>query len=666
MKKLIFFLISFLMVINGVGASEKEQIYIGDKIPGMYIRKIDASGKITNKQGGFLRRASDNHFVYCLEPFVLLIDNFEYQEYSDNYLELLNISKETWEDISLIAYYGYMYNDHTEDYWYYVTQMMIWRVVDKNAQFYFTDTLGGAINESLYKEEIAEINSLVKMHKTLPKISDISVNYGEEIVISDENNVINNYQVISSDMANINGNNLIIKGNKLGNYTINLVRKSTYYNDSLLVYIDSASQTVMCTGNVPDKEYSFNISVSGGKIIVNKKDYNTLENLKIPGIKFSLYDASNNLVDTLVTNEEGIVVFDDLPVGTYYLSEDNDQEILGYIINNEVIKINITDQKEVNIDFYNKEVTGSIKIIKYKEVFDQEITLVPGENIEFGLYDMSNNLIMKKSTNEEGILIFDNLKLGKYKIKELNNNASYINNDHYIEMEVKLTINNEGSEEIVKITNELKKGSIKVFKYKELESNDFALAKGVEIGLYDKDKNLIKVLTTNELGEVIFDNIPIGIYYVKELSEFTEYRRNDKFYKVNVTEEVEERELEIVNYLKKGKLIIKKIGDNYLPLEDTEFSIYAIDGTKIGNYRTDNNGEIIVSDIPLGDYYLKETKASSGYQILNDKIYFKILEDEEVITINVTNEKIVVKVPNTGIEFEETILFIRKKRFQLN
>lgn len=666
MKKLIFFLICFLIVINGVGASEKEQIYIGDKIPGMYIRKIDASGKITNKQGGFLRRASDNHFVYCLEPFVLLIDNFEYQEYSDNYLELLNISKETWEDISLIAYYGYMYNDHTEDYWYYVTQMMIWRVVDKNAQFYFTDTLGGAINESLYKEEIAEINSLVKMHKTLPKISDISVNYGEEIVISDENNVINNYQVISSDMANINGNNLIIKGNKLGNYTINLVRKSTYYNDSLLVYIDSTSQTVMHAGNVPDKGYSFNISVSGGKIIINKKDYDTLENLKIPGIKFSLYDASNNLVDTLVTNEEGIVIFDDLPVGTYYLSEDNDQEILGYIINNEVIKINITDQKEVNIDFYNKEVTGSIKIIKYKEVFDQEITLVPGENIEFGLYDMSNNLIMKKSTNEEGILIFDNLKIGKYKIKELSNNTSYINNNHYIEMEVKLTINNAGSEEIVKITNELKKGSIKVLKYKELESNDFALAKGVEIGLYDKDKNLIKVLTTNELGEVIFDNMPIGIYYVKELSEFTEYRTNDKFYKVNVTEEVEERELEIVNYLKKGKLIIKKIGDNYLPLEDTEFSIYAIDGTKIGNYRTDNNGEIIVSDLPLGDYYLKETKASSGYQILNDKIYFKILEDEEVITINVTNEKIVVKVPNTGIEFEEIILFIRKKRFQLN
>ena len=666
MKKIIFFLICFLIVINGVEASEKEQIYIGDKIPGMYIRKIDASGKITNKQGGFLRRVSDNHFVYCLEPFVLLIDNFEYQEYSDNYLELLNISKETWEEITLIAYYGYMYNDHTEDYWYYVTQMMIWRIVDENAQFYFTDTLGGNVNESLYQDEIAEINHLVKMHKTLPKISDISLSYGSKLEIQDENNVISNYEVTNSDMANIDGNNLIIKGNKLGNYTINLVRKSTYYNDSLLVYIDSASQTVMCTGNVPDKEYSFNISVSGGKIIVNKKDYDTLENLKIPGIKFSLYDASNNLVDTLVTNEEGIVVFDDLPVGTYYLSEDNDQEILGYIINDEVIKINITDQKEVNIDFYNKEVTGSIKIIKYKEVFDQEITLVPGENIEFGLYDMSNNLIMKKSTNEEGILIFDNLKIGKYKIKELSNNTSYINNDHYIEMEVKLTINNAGSEEIVKITNELKKGSIKVLKYKELESNDFALAKGVEIGLYDKDKNLIKVLTTNELGEVIFDNIPIGIYYVKELSEFIEYRTNDKFYKVNVTEEVEERELEIFNYLKKGKLIIKKIGDNYLPLEDTEFSIYANNGTQIGNYRTDNNGEIIVSDLPLGDYYLKETKASSGYQILNDKIYFKILEDEEVITINVTNKKIVVKVPNTGIEFEEIILFIRKKRFQLN
>ena len=64
MKKVIFFLISFLLATNVVSASS-ERIYAGDKIPGMFIRKIDESGKITNKQGGFLRRVSDNAFVYC-------------------------------------------------------------------------------------------------------------------------------------------------------------------------------------------------------------------------------------------------------------------------------------------------------------------------------------------------------------------------------------------------------------------------------------------------------------------------------------------------------------------------------------------------------------------------------------------------------------------------
>ena len=80
-----------------------------------------------------------------LEPFIALIDGDEYEEYSKDFLDDLNISEEVWEDISLIAYYGYMYDDHTEDYWYYITQMMIWRKVAPNAQFYFTDTLGATL-----------------------------------------------------------------------------------------------------------------------------------------------------------------------------------------------------------------------------------------------------------------------------------------------------------------------------------------------------------------------------------------------------------------------------------------------------------------------------------------------------------------------------------------
>ena len=53
MKKLIFFLISCLCIVDVSAATEK--FYGGKKIPEMYITKIDEYGNITNKQGGFYK-----------------------------------------------------------------------------------------------------------------------------------------------------------------------------------------------------------------------------------------------------------------------------------------------------------------------------------------------------------------------------------------------------------------------------------------------------------------------------------------------------------------------------------------------------------------------------------------------------------------------------------
>lgn len=661
MKKVIFFLISFLLATNVVSASS-ERIYVGDKIPGMFIRKIDESGKITNKQGGFLRRVSDNAFVYCLEPFIALIDGDEYEEYSKDFLDDLNISEEVWEDISLIAYYGYMYDDHTEDYWYYITQMMIWRKVAPNAQFYFTDTLGGNINNNLYQDEIKEIESLVSRHKLLPALNDVNLLYGEDTIITDASGVLSDYEIIEDfDLVQIQDNKLKINGNKIGSFAIELVKKSDNYETSALVYIDSESQKAMAVGNIPDQEIKININIIPCQITVFKKDYDTLENLNIAGIKFLLYDEEHNLVSTTETNADGILIFNNLKVGKYYLKEDDNQVITGYMINDEYLDINL-NTSNINVDFYNKKITGQIKIIKYQEEFDQELKYVLASDIEFGLYDMFDNLIRTNKTNQDGEIIFDNLELGKYKIKELTKKDDYIVSDDFI-VEVKI-VNNEGSVEEIKVYNELKKGKVKVIKYKELANKDMALAKNIEIGLYDQNKNLIKVGTTNEYGEVVFDNLVCGKYYVRELSNLVEYELDENYYKVIVKENSEE-EIIISNYLKKGKLIINKIGDNNLPLEGTGFNIFNEDGALIFSGLTNNLGVLEVLELPLGSYYIKESVASPGYQVLNDKIYFNILESSEVITVNITNKKISIKVPDTGMYLEEIILFIDKKRFKL-
>ena len=106
-----------------------------------------------------------------------------------------------------------------------------------------------------------------------------------------------------------------------------------------LVYIDSESQKAMAVGNIPDQEIKININIIPCQITVFKKDYDTLENLNIAGIKFLLYDEEHNLVSTTETNADGMAIFNNLKVGKYYLKEDNTQVITGYMINDEYLDI---------------------------------------------------------------------------------------------------------------------------------------------------------------------------------------------------------------------------------------------------------------------------------------------------------------------------------------
>lgn len=150
-----------------------------------------------------------------------MIDNYTYTSYTSDYADILNISEEVWKEISLIAYYGYGYENHTEDYWYYITQMMIWREVEPDAQFYFTKTLGGENDLTLYALEIEEIESLVNEHYITPKFEKIEVMLGETKSFKDENDCLSNYEVVD-DNIKINGNELVVTGDIVGSKSVTL------------------------------------------------------------------------------------------------------------------------------------------------------------------------------------------------------------------------------------------------------------------------------------------------------------------------------------------------------------------------------------------------------------------------------------------------------------
>lgn len=529
-KKIIFIVVVFMIGVISVDA-RVDKIYSAEKIDGMYIRKISDSGKEVTRHGGFIRRVSDNQFVYCVEPFVDLVNNHTYDIYDSNYTAILNITDEIWNRISLIAYYGYQYGNHTEDYWYYITQIMIWRTVYPEGEFYFTDTLGGDNNINKYAKEIAEIESLVNNHYLTPEFEEIKVNQGETKRFVDKNNVLSMYEVIDNTNVVIEGNELVINGENIGIENIELRKNNDIYEEQPLVYSSDDSQKVLSAGYIEPVSCMINIEVIGYTLKIIKVDALTGDTLKMAGIKFNIYDANTNeFIMEVMTDDNGEIIIDNLSKGSYKIKEIDNQEIPGYEINEKEIYFEITGEEEIiTVEFPNNPVLGALKVLKVNE----DGNSLAG--VTFGLYQSDGTLVDIAITDESGIALFENLKTGTYQLKELATIDGYLLDETVHEIELKLE-NNKLETVTIKLVNYQPKGSLEIIK---VDTNNNPLPE-TEFVLYDSNRKEIKKAKTNSEGKIIVDNLLLGKYYLEEITPADGYQLLDDIieFEINNNKEV--------------------------------------------------------------------------------------------------------------------------------
>lgn len=529
-KKIIFIVVVFMIGVISVDA-RVDKIYSAEKIDGMYIRKISNSGKEVTRHGGFIRRVSDNQFVYCVEPFVDLVNNHTYDIYDSNYTAILNISDEIWNRISLIAYYGYQYGNHTEDYWYYITQIMIWRTVYPEGEFYFTDTLGGDNNINKYAKEIAEIESLVNNHYLTPEFEEIKVNQGETKRFVDKNNVLSMYEVIDNTNVVIEGNELVINGENIGIENIELRKNNDIYEEQPLVYSSDDSQKVLSAGYIEPVSCMINIEVIGYTLKIIKVDALTGDALKMDGIKFNIYDANTNeFIMEVMTDDNGEIIIDNLSKGSYKIKEIDNQEIPGYEINEKEIYFEITGEEEIiTVEFPNNPVLGALKVLKVNEDGN------PLAGVTFGLYQSDGALVDIVVTDESGIALFENLQAGTYQLKELATIDGYLLDETVHEIELKLE-NNKLETVTIKLVNYQPKGSLEIIK---VDTNNNPLPE-TEFVLYDSNRKEIKKAKTNSEGKIIVDNLLLGKYYLEEITPADGYQLLDDIieFEINNNKEV--------------------------------------------------------------------------------------------------------------------------------
>lgn len=375
-----------------------------------------------------------------------------------------------------------------------------------------------------------------------------------------------------------------------------------------------------------------------GNLYVRKS---TTENKNIENIEFGLKGTSTlgkkiNLKTK--TDETGIAKFENVPVGTYTLTENGETVSEAYTIAPQQT-VTIEDAITTNVTVENLEKTGDVKVQKHTE---GDLNISGIKLILAGTSDSGREISIESITDENGVAEFKSVPIGTYTISE---DESSVPTAYMIADEQEVTV---VYTETVDATffNQEKTGSIKVHKHTEGDLN----IKGIKFileGTSDSGREIKAEAVTDEKGEALFEKLPIGTYTISEDEETvpTAYLVCDK-QEVKV-EYAKTTDAEYLNAEKSGVLQIQKRTEGMTDISGIKFIIEGKSDTgrdiKV-EVVTDKDGKAKI-EVPCGIYTVTEDEKSvpEGYVVADKQDGIKI-EFAKTVDVTFTNSRI----PKTG------------------
>ena len=271
-------------------------------------------------------------------------------------------------------------------------------------------------------------------------------------------------------------------------------------------YLTADEQTVTVEYNTTT-EVKVTNEEKTGSIKVQKR---TEGQKNVEGITFYLKgtsDSGREINIPATTDKDGVAVFENVPVGTYMVIEDEETVPYGYLV---------ADEKEVKVEYaqtidttiLNEEKSGSIVVHKTTEG-QKNI-----EGIKFylrGTSDTGREIDIPAVTDENGIAKFENVPIGTYKVIEDKETVPYgylVANEKEIKVEYAQTIDET-------ILNAEQTGTVQVHKKTDgmtnIEGIRFILS-----GVSDTGREIRIEAVTDKDGLAKFEGVPIGTYTITE------------------------------------------------------------------------------------------------------------------------------------------------------
>ena len=298
----------------------------------------------------------------------------------------------------------------------------------------------------------------------------------------------------------------------------------------------------------------------------------------------------------------------------------------------------------------------------------------------------AGDVVSEITTDENGYGETEPLYLGKYEVREIKAPYGYVLNNEPKDVELTYAGQEFEVRDTVNTAFENEYQSVRISLSKVMESDELFGIYGkdcytsIRFGLFAAEDitaadgsaipadGLLSEVSLDEDMAAKFDvQIPFGRYYVKEISTDEHYVLNGEKYLVNfeyMGQDIQNVDIDcgqFVNLLKRGRIEGHKTDDKSEPLENAVFGLFTADcvkfsrDTAIMTAASDENGCFEFTDVPFGQYIVREIESPSGY-ILSDKEYaVSISEDGEVIEITTENKPITVEISKRDVYGNELV-----------
>ena len=408
--------------------------------------------------------------------------------------------------------------------------------------------------------------------------------------------------------------------------------------------IDEASRTQTVVVDPNDTQTLHFTNTPSTTLVIEKYIEGTTTPLK--GVTFLVTDSSGAVVGNsngeFITDENGRVVIHDLIPGTTVTAREV-KTVEGFVLDSSPKSILIKAGEVQTLRFYNVR-AGGLTVIKKDEKTGARI---PG--VQFEIRKMDGEIVGTFTTDENGVIYLPEAENGWYTVTELKTAEGYRLDDTPHRIEVK-----DGQTATLEITNKAISGIL----IHKVDSATGEGIYGVSFILYDSGNNPIAQETSDDRGNVRFEGLEDGRYYLRELENegyIPDTQKKTVYVKSGETTEIEWQNTPIT-----GQIQVTKVSADYnamngwpagTPIPNTVFEVYnARTNRLVDTIRTDKNGLAVSRPLPLARYKIVESKAAEFYGLDKTPIEVEIEYAGQIVKASMANKSLStnVSIKKTG------------------